>query len=224
MASKESALRAKAHKALGKGDVAGALAAYQQLLKLHPEDARIWINVGDLCARIGQTRTALDIYGRAVERYAKEFRLEEAIRICRKMIAIQPDDPDLKKRLRNLESRVQMARAAKRGNDTIHRWQLEQQKEQGRQEVAPDTGSFEVEFGSRLPDAQPAPTGASEQPTDNRLLQILSEPAEPETGNSETAPVTLDKWLAQNPQGVTADELFATTQELRRVIVEETKG
>ncbi|RMF16347.1 MAG: hypothetical protein D6761_06395 [Candidatus Dadabacteria bacterium] len=221
MASNESALRAKAQKALGKGDIAGALAAYQQLLKIHPEDARLWVNVGDLCAKIGQNQTALDIYARAVERYSQEFRLEEAIRICRKMLALKPGDAKLKKRLANLESRVQISRAAKRGNDTIHRWQLEQQQQQ-EAEIPADTGSFEVEFGSRLPDAPPAEQSSTG--SDNLLLEILAEDPSADTRTEETQPVTLDKWLAENPQGVTAEDLFATTQELRRVIVEKSKG
>lgn len=55
------------------------------------ERAVLLRRAGDVCVRLGEPRRALGWYGRAVDQYLEMGESEQAARVCREIIHVQPD-------------------------------------------------------------------------------------------------------------------------------------
>lgn len=123
-------LRKEAQTKAAKGDLGGALTAYQKLLKIEPNNPRIWVNVGDICHKLGQQKEALQIYEKAASQYAAQGDIKQAFSVTQAILNLQPKNEKALKQLRILQSRLAVERAAERGGDTIAQFYHEREREQ----------------------------------------------------------------------------------------------
>ena len=123
--SEAQKLRREAQQKAAKGDLGGALASYQRLLKLEPDEPRIWVNIADICLKLGQQKEALQIYEKAANQYAAHDDIKQAVSVMQTILNLQPKDERALKQLRILQSRLAIERAAERGGDTIAQFYAE---------------------------------------------------------------------------------------------------
>ncbi len=102
-------LQKTVQKAMKKAEYSKALDAYQQLVRLEPENLRNWVNAGDLFRRVGQIDKAVGAYGHAAARYAVKGELVKAISLNKMILELDPDHEQTQKALAVLYSRSRKA-------------------------------------------------------------------------------------------------------------------
>ena len=88
-------LEAEALRALDRGNIDGALAAYQQILRAEPRDRRVKQKVAELLLRQGKTADAERHLRELAEGHVKEGAHRAAIALLRQVVGFRPDDPSL---------------------------------------------------------------------------------------------------------------------------------
>ncbi len=88
-------LEADALRALDRGNVDGALTAYQQILRAEPRDRRVKQKVAELLVRQGKTADAERHLRELAEGHVKEGAHRAAIALLRQVVGFRPDDPSL---------------------------------------------------------------------------------------------------------------------------------
>ncbi len=88
-------LEAEALRALDRGNIDGALAAYQQILRSEPRDRRVKQKVAELLVRQGKTVEAERHLRELAEGHVKEGAHRAAIALLRQIVGFRPDDASL---------------------------------------------------------------------------------------------------------------------------------
>jgi tetratricopeptide (TPR) repeat protein len=78
--------------ALNKGSLEGALASYQQILRIDPKDRRIRQKCGELCLRLGKPAEAERHMREVADSYLKEGNHRATLAVLRQLLAIVGDD------------------------------------------------------------------------------------------------------------------------------------
>lgn len=81
--------------ALNKGSLEGALASYQQILRLDPRDRRIRQKCGELCMRLGRPAEAEKHLREVADGFLREGQARPALAVLRQILAIVGDDAQL---------------------------------------------------------------------------------------------------------------------------------
>lgn len=212
-------LRKDAQKALAKGDLGAALAAYNELLKQNPGDTKLWVAVGDICLKLGQKAKAIQIYEKAAQQYSLACELVQAINLNKKILAIDKHNERAHKQIKILQSRSQIERAAKQSDDTVYRWH------QQRQGVLPGADVYDnqaISFsGTADEDELQVVHGAS-----NEFLAEHEAPRHVPAGSNDTGAPSLEAWLLGGrgdapplAESASSPELLALTGEVTQRIM-----
>jgi len=89
--NKQKALDA-AQKYISQGKLPQAIAEYQQVLRVEPKDSITLMTVGDLFVRTGDTRQALEYFGKLADVFLGDGFNSKAIAIYKKMTKLAPDE------------------------------------------------------------------------------------------------------------------------------------
>lgn len=81
--------------ALNKGSLEGALASYQQILRIDPRDRRIRQKCGELCMRLGRPAEAEKHLREVADGFLREGQARPALAVMRQILAIVGDDAQL---------------------------------------------------------------------------------------------------------------------------------
>ena len=81
--------------ALNKGSLEGALASYQQILRIDPRDRRIRQKCGELCMRLGRPAEAEKHLREVADGFLREGQARPALAVLRQILAIVGDDAQL---------------------------------------------------------------------------------------------------------------------------------
>ncbi|MFQ5702080.1 MAG: hypothetical protein ACE5HU_09570, partial [Acidobacteriota bacterium] len=92
MASDRSRITARAEKLVAQGKIEAAVAQYELLARQNPRDLNTINKIGDLYARLGKKKQALEQFKKLSARFEKDGFIPKAIAIYKKMVRIDPDD------------------------------------------------------------------------------------------------------------------------------------
>ncbi|MBN2340871.1 MAG: tetratricopeptide repeat protein [Deltaproteobacteria bacterium] len=90
MATNKSKIIAAAQKYAGKGNFEKAVAEYQKVLKIDPNDIRTWLKMGDLYTRMGARREATDTYLKVAEQYRRGGFHLKAVAVYKQILKLDP--------------------------------------------------------------------------------------------------------------------------------------
>lgn len=90
MANNKSKIIAVAQKYAGKGQFEKAVAEYQKVLKIDPNDIRTWLKMGDLYTRMGARREATDTYLKVADQYRKGGFHLKAVAVYKQILKLDP--------------------------------------------------------------------------------------------------------------------------------------
>ena len=76
-----------------------AILEYQKLVKDDPQDVRTWLKIGDLYARKGSNKEAVDTYARVAETYAAQGFFLKAVAVYKQILKLDPQSIDTQVRL-----------------------------------------------------------------------------------------------------------------------------
>lgn len=109
MAKDARALREEANAAHAAGKFKRALEVYLELERVEPRDAGWPKRVGETYRRLGKDREAVSAFDRAIERYAQNGFLVQAIAVCRIVLQIEPNNQTALRRLAEMNEQVGQA-------------------------------------------------------------------------------------------------------------------
>ncbi len=102
MNKEKTSLKAKAQRALSRGEWRKALECFQIHCTQDPEDLRSQLKMAELLERLGQKKEAVQTYRKVAEAYAQDGFLLQAISINKMILRIDPSFPDIEHRLAQL--------------------------------------------------------------------------------------------------------------------------
>jgi cAMP-dependent protein kinase regulator len=102
MNKEKTSLKAKAQRALSRGEWRKALECFQIHCTQDPEDLRSQLKMAELLERLGQKKEAIQTYRKVAEAYAQDGFLLQAISINKMILRIDPSFPDIEHRLAQL--------------------------------------------------------------------------------------------------------------------------
>jgi tetratricopeptide (TPR) repeat protein len=76
-----------------------AILEYQKLVKDDPQDVRTWLKIGDLFARKGSNKEAVDTYARVAETYAQQGFFLKAVAVYKQILKLDPSSIDTQVKL-----------------------------------------------------------------------------------------------------------------------------
>ncbi|MBN2528394.1 MAG: tetratricopeptide repeat protein [Deltaproteobacteria bacterium] len=88
--SNKSKIIAAAQKYAGKGNFEKAVAEYQKVLKIDPNDIRTWLKMGDLYTRMGARGEATDTYLKVAEQYRRSGFHLKAVAVYKQILKLDP--------------------------------------------------------------------------------------------------------------------------------------
>lgn len=103
------ALREEANAAHAAGKFKRALEVYLELERVEPRDAGWPKRVGETYRRLGKDREAVSAFERAIDRYAQNGFLVQAIAVCRIVLQIEPNNQTALRRLAEMNEQVGLA-------------------------------------------------------------------------------------------------------------------
>ncbi len=92
----------EAEKFVIQGKIAQAIAEYQKIIKIDPEDVLTLNTIGDLCLRLGKPQEASTYFSKVADHYARNNFLLKAIAVYRKILSCDPQNVAVNKTLATL--------------------------------------------------------------------------------------------------------------------------
>ncbi len=102
---KSSVIKAQAQKHLSAGNLDKALAEYEKLLSQDDIDPYVFVLVGDVHLKKGETEKAVGLYGRAADAYEKVGLYKNAAAIGKRALRLDPGLSEMYKRLGCIRAR-----------------------------------------------------------------------------------------------------------------------
>jgi len=109
---------ANAMKYLQRGQVDKAVREFEKILEVYPADERALQKVGDLYARMGMNREALNAYRRVSDLYVRQGFYSKAIAVFNQILALDPDQIELRTKLGEMYHQLGLL------SDAIQQYQL----------------------------------------------------------------------------------------------------
>jgi len=100
--AKVDQIRAKAAEYFQKGDFAKAVTEYKKVLELEPGNASTYNFIGDAYVKLSNIGEAVTNYLEAVRGYSNDALYNNAIAVCKKILRINKEDPEVYKTLGDL--------------------------------------------------------------------------------------------------------------------------
>ncbi len=100
--AKVDQIRAKAAEYFQKGDFAKAVSEYKKVLDLEPGNASTYNFIGDAYVKLSNVGEAVSSYLEAVRGYSNDALYNNAIAVCKKILRVNKDDPEVYKTLGDL--------------------------------------------------------------------------------------------------------------------------
>ncbi len=100
--AKVDQIRAKAAEFFQKGDFAKAVNEYKKVLELEPGNASTYNFIGDAYVKLSNVGEAVSSYLEAVRGYSTDALYNNAIAVCKKILRVNKDDPEVYKTLGDL--------------------------------------------------------------------------------------------------------------------------
>ncbi|MDQ3035339.1 MAG: tetratricopeptide repeat protein, partial [Myxococcota bacterium] len=97
-----------AQKHLAKGAYDKAIVEFQKLVKADPSDVRTWLKIGDLHAKKGSTRDAVDTYARVADQYASQGFFLKAVAVHKQILKLDPSRLDVHLKLAEAYENLQL--------------------------------------------------------------------------------------------------------------------
>jgi len=97
-----TSLKNRANKAKIRGNLEEAIECYQKIIKLNPDDANIFREIGSLYEKIGRKDKALDFYWKAMDQYVEQEFYQNATAIAQILLRSGADKMDIKVELAEL--------------------------------------------------------------------------------------------------------------------------
>ncbi|AKF06161.1 tetratricopeptide repeat protein [Sandaracinus amylolyticus] len=97
-----------AQKHLAKGAYDKAIAELQKLVKADPSDVRTWLKIGDLFAKKGSTREAVDTYAKVADQYATQGFFLKAVAVHKQILKLDPTRLDVQLKLADAYENLQL--------------------------------------------------------------------------------------------------------------------
>ncbi len=106
-----------AQKHLAKGAYDKAIIEFQKLVKADPNDVRTWLKIGDLHAKRGATREAVDTYAQVAEQYAAQGFFRKAVAVHKQILKLDPSRLDIQLKLAEAYENLQLV------TDALHTYE-----------------------------------------------------------------------------------------------------
>jgi pentatricopeptide repeat protein len=106
-----------AQKHLAKGAYDKAINEFQKLVKADPNDVRTWLKIGDLQAKRGSTREAVDTYAQVAEQYAAQGFFRKAVAVHKQILKLDPSRLDIQLKLAESYENLQLV------SDALHTYE-----------------------------------------------------------------------------------------------------
>lgn len=100
--AKVDQIRTKAAEFFQKGDYAKAVVEYKKVLELEPGNASVYNFIGDAFVKLNNIDEAVSNYMEAAKGYGNDALFNNAIAVCKKILRIKKDDPEIYKMLGDL--------------------------------------------------------------------------------------------------------------------------
>jgi pilus assembly protein FimV len=97
-----------AQKHLAKGAFDKAIIEFQKLVKADPGDVRTWLKIGDLYAKKGATKEAVDTYSRVADQYAAQGFFEKVVAVRKQIFKLDPSRLDVQLKLAEAYENLQL--------------------------------------------------------------------------------------------------------------------
>ena len=98
------ALKTKARKAIMAGKYEAALKLFSDIHKEEPSDLRMFTKLADMKEKTGDIQSAIRDYTKIAKRYADDGFVVQAIAINKLILRLDPEQTEIKQRLRDLSS------------------------------------------------------------------------------------------------------------------------
>lgn len=160
-------LREEAASATAAGKHKRALAAYLELERVEPRDAQWAKRAAEAYRKLGRDDEAIHAYARAIDRYAQNGFLVQAIAICKVVLQIDPGHGDTIRRLAAMNEQIGAA-PTRAGTMAEHNVSLHDNANVNALRRPGNTGSFSPVAGSPtgsnpgIPGFQPPPSRTRE--------------------------------------------------------------
>jgi pilus assembly protein FimV len=107
-----------AQKFVQKGQYERAIREYTKIVEEDPRDVRIWLKIGDLCARKGAKQEAVDTYLKVAEYYSEQGFYLKAIAVYKQILKIDSSRVDVNLKLAELYKQLGLL------NDSMQQYEL----------------------------------------------------------------------------------------------------
>lgn len=97
-----------AQKHLAKGAYDKAIAEFQKLVRADPSDVRTWLKIGDLHAKRGSTKDAVDTYAKVADQYASQGFFLKAVAVHKQILKLDPTRLDVHLKLAEAYENLQL--------------------------------------------------------------------------------------------------------------------
>ena len=101
-------LLSNAQKALEKGNLTRAIKHYNKLLDLNPDDVRVRLRIGDLQARLGKRRDAIETYEQVAEEYYYQGFYLKSVAVLKQILRLDPTRTDIQVKLAELYQQLNL--------------------------------------------------------------------------------------------------------------------
>ena len=101
-------LLSSAQKSLEKGNLTRAIKQYNKLLDLHPDDVRVRLRIGDLQARLGKRREAIETYEQVAEEYYYQGFYLKSVAVLKQILRLDSTRTDIQVRLAELYQQLNL--------------------------------------------------------------------------------------------------------------------
>ena len=101
-------LLSNAQKALEKGNLTRAIKHYNKLLDLNPDDVRVRLRIGDLQARLGKRRDAIETYEQVAEEYYYQGFYLKSVAVLKQILRLDPNRTDIQVKLAELYQQLNL--------------------------------------------------------------------------------------------------------------------
>ena len=101
-------LLSNAQKALEKGNLTRAIKQYNKLLDLDPDDVRVRLRIGDLQARLGKRREAIETYEQVAEEYYYQGFYLKSVAVLKQILRLDSTRTDIQVKLAELYQQLNL--------------------------------------------------------------------------------------------------------------------
>ena len=108
-----------AQKHLAKGAYDKAIVEFQKLVRADPTDVRTWLKIGDLYARKGSTKEAVDTYVKVADQYASQGFFLKAVAVQKQILKLDGSRLDVHLRLGEMYEQLQLVSDALATYETV---------------------------------------------------------------------------------------------------------